>query len=67
MELILINEKDNVAVSSENGHKYAVRDIQKGEKVIKYGFTIGEAVCDIKKGERVHTNNLKTLLTGALE
>lgn len=67
MELILINEKDNVAVSSENGHKYAVRDIQKGEKVIKYGFTIGKALCDIKKGERVHTNNLKTLLTGALE
>ena len=33
----LIHKRDNVCVNLENGHKYAVRDIAKGEKVIKYG------------------------------
>ncbi len=47
------------------GHKAALRDIAKGEKVIKYGFPIGEATEDIPKGSHVHTNNLRTLLSGA--
>lgn len=64
MGSILINEKDNVEVSLENGHKYALRDIKKGEKVIKYGFPIGIASEDIKKGEHVHSHNLKTALSG---
>ena len=33
----LINEKDNVLVRLENGHKYARRHIVAGEQVIKYG------------------------------
>lgn len=55
---------DNVKVSLADGHKTAVRDIQKGEAVIKYGFPIGLASCDIKNGETVHTHNLKTALSG---
>lgn len=62
-----INALDNVEVNLENGHKYAVCDIKKGENVIKYGFPIGHAICDIKKGEHVHTHNLKTNLKGNLE
>ncbi|MCL1824103.1 MAG: altronate dehydratase family protein [Oscillospiraceae bacterium] len=60
---MLINEKDNVEVSLENGHKYAVCDIKKDEAVIKYGFPIGVATADIKKGEQVHTHNLKSALS----
>ncbi len=63
MELILINEKDNVLVSLENGHKYARTNIKKGEKVIKYGFPIGTATADIAKDEHVHSHNLKTSLS----
>lgn len=42
------------------GHKFALREIAEGEKVIKYGEPIGIAKCPIKKGEWVHTHNLKT-------
>ena len=46
------------------GHKAALRDIRKGEAVIKYGFPIGEATEDIPAGGHVHTHNLHTLLKG---
>ena len=70
MKEIKINEKDNVAVQLEgelNGHKVALRDIKKGENVIKYGYPIGHALEDIKAGEHVHTHNIKTNLSGVLE
>lgn len=63
---MLINPLDNVDVSLEDGHKYAVKDIKNGENIIKYGFPIGHAVCDIKKGEHVHTHNIKTNLSEEL-
>ena len=47
------------------GHKVALRDIKKGEPIIKYGFPIGEATEDIPKGGHVHSHNLHTLLSGA--
>ncbi len=61
-----IHKNDNVEVR-ENGHKYALFDINKGENVIKYGSPIGHATEDIKKGDHVHTHNLKTNLSGNLE
>ena len=48
------------------GHKVALRPIAAGEKVIKYGFPIGEAKCDIPAGDHVHVHNLRTLLSGEL-
>ena len=47
------------------GHKAALRDIRAGETVIKYGYPIGEATQDIPAGGHVHTQNLRTLLSGA--
>jgi len=41
------------------GHKIATGDISKGAVVIKYGETIGSASQDIKKGDWVHTHNVK--------
>lgn len=64
---MLINKTDNVEVNIENGHKYAARNITAGENIIKYGQPIGHAICDIKKGEHVHTHNIKTNLSGKLE
>ncbi len=64
---MLINKRDNVEVRVEDGHKYAVRDIAAGENIIKYGQPIGHATADIKKGEHVHTHNLKTNLSGKIE
>ena len=43
------------------GHKIAVRDIKKGELIIKYGEEIGAATKDIAKGEYVHVHNLEAL------
>ena len=62
-----INRLDNVDINLENGHKYALTDIKKGENIIKYGNAIGHATEDIKKGEHVHTHNVKTNLSGNLE
>ncbi len=45
------------------GHKIALKEIAEGEPVIKYGYSIGNAKCDIKVGEHVHTHNVKTALT----
>lgn len=67
MDTVKINEKDNVCVSLETGHKTACCDIKQGAPIIKYGFKIGNAKTDIKKGEAVHTNNLKTALNGCEE
>lgn len=64
---MLINKLDNVEVNIDDGHKYAVRDIKKGENIIKYGNPIGHATCDIKKGDHVHSHNMKTNLSGNLE
>ncbi len=61
-----IHKLDNVEVR-ENGHKYALFPIKKGENVIKYGSPIGHATCDIEVGEHVHTHNVKTNLCGNLE
>ena len=66
-KLFRINNSDNVAVALETGHKSALCDIKKGDNIIKYGFPIGHATADIKKGDLVHTDNLKTNLDGLLE
>jgi (2R)-sulfolactate sulfo-lyase subunit alpha len=46
------------------GHKFATRDIPKGEEVIKYGRTIGKATQAIAKGAHVHTHNVKSVRWG---
>lgn len=62
MKQIKIHPSDTVAVELASGHKVALCDIAAGENVIKYGFPIGHATRDIRAGERVHTDNLKTNL-----
>ena len=49
------------------GHKVLIRDVKQGENIIKYGYPIGHARQDMKAGEWVNENNLKTNLSGTLE
>jgi altronate dehydratase small subunit len=42
------------------GHKIAIRPIEKGDKIIKYGLTIGLATKDILVGEHVHIHNVES-------
>ena len=43
------------------GHKIALRDIAKGEPIMKYGESIGCASHDIKKGDYVHIHNMDAM------
>ena len=42
------------------GHKIALKDIAKGETVMKYGLSIGTASADIKAGDHVHVHNVES-------
>ena len=42
------------------GHKIALHDLAVGDSVIKYGQDIGRVVAPIRRGDHVHTHNLKT-------
>ena len=42
------------------GHKIALKDIKKGETLLKYGHDIGKAVAPIVKGHHAHVHNVKT-------
>ena len=68
MNSVIINKKDNVGVCLDGsekipaGHKYALRKIEKGEYVVKYGEIIGRATQTIEAGEWVHTHNVASHL-----
>lgn len=49
------------------GHKIALVDIIAGTNIVKYGFPIGHATEDIKKGDWIHSHNVKTNLGEMLE
>ena len=64
-------EVDGLSVTLTNdtpaGHKVLIRDVKAGENIIKYGYPIGHARQDMKAGDWVNENNLKTNLSGTLE
>ena len=49
-----IHSKENI----DAPHKIALKDIEEGEQVIKYGVSIGTAKNRIATGELVHLHNL---------
>jgi len=83
-EVIIINEKDNVATALNGlsagtevsvefegrlqripllsdipmGHKFALKDMEEGDPIIKYGEPIGQSTARIKRGEHVHVHNV---------
>ncbi len=40
------------------GHKFALKDMDVGESVIKYGEPIGQSTAKIARGEHVHVHNV---------
>lgn len=48
------------------GHKFAITDIGKSDSIVKYGYPIGFAKCDIRPGEHVHVDNIMTALSDNL-
>jgi (2R)-sulfolactate sulfo-lyase subunit alpha len=42
------------------GHKFALTDIANGDAIIKYGIKVGLASADIKKGDYIHTHNMRS-------
>lgn len=56
-----------LAEDTPAGHKVLIKDVCEGENIIKYGYPIGHARKDMKAGEWVNENNLKTNLSGTLE
>lgn len=42
------------------GHKIARKGILKGEKIIKYGVSIGSATKDVAFGEHIHMHNMQS-------
>ena len=49
------------------GHKVLIKDVQQGEDIIKYGYPIGHAKQNLKAGDWVNEDNLKTNLSGTLD
>lgn len=66
--LINLKKNEKYAINEEKviltlgdikyGHKIALCDIKKGNKIIKYNEILGDALEDIKEGDWVHTHNL---------
>ena len=58
----LEDEKITLLEDINRGHKIAIKNINKGENIVKYGLPIGYALEDIKVGSWIHTHNTKTNL-----
>ncbi len=46
------------------GHKISINNIEAGEKILKYGEVIGEAVLPITRGDHVHIHNIRSMTWG---
>ena len=67
-EIIEVDGKQiTVNQDTPAGHKVLIKDVAAGADIIKYGYPIGHAMQDLKAGDWVNENNLKTNLAGTLE
>jgi len=40
------------------GHKFALRDMETGTAIIKYGQPIGQSMAPVARGEHIHVHNV---------
>ena len=67
-EVINLDGKEiTILQDTPSGHKILIHDAAEGDNIIKYGYPIGHAKVDLKAGDWVNENNLKTNLSGTLE
>jgi altronate dehydratase small subunit len=66
------NEKIIIGIEDKNkeilikdhipyGHKFSVKNISRGESILKYGEVIGRATLDIPTGSHAHIQNIESL------
>jgi (2R)-sulfolactate sulfo-lyase subunit alpha len=55
-KMISVDAKQDIPI----GHKVALRDMNTGDTVWKYGIDMGKVVAPIKAGEHAHVQNIKT-------
>ncbi|SAK75680.1 D-galactarate dehydratase/Altronate hydrolase family protein [Caballeronia ptereochthonis] len=55
-EIVTVNAKQDIPI----GHKVALKDMNVGDTVFKYGVDIGKVVAPITAGEHAHVHNIKT-------
>ncbi|ABM56672.1 UxaA family hydrolase [Verminephrobacter eiseniae] len=53
---ILIHARQDIPI----GHKVALKDMNPGDTVYKYGIDMGRVVAPIAAGEHAHVQNIKT-------
>jgi hypothetical protein len=56
-----VNGKVELLEDVEFAHKVLVRDLKKGDPVIKYGEEIGRMMKDAPKGTWIHNHNMSCL------
>jgi (2R)-sulfolactate sulfo-lyase subunit alpha len=60
---IMDQDKDIQVVAKSDipiGHKLAIKPLDNGATVIKYGVDIGKTIAPIQVGEHTHVQNLRT-------
>lgn len=65
-EISIDNKTISILQDTPVGHKILINDTPKGTDIIKYGYPIGHAKENLKAGQWVNENNLKTNLSGTL-
>ena len=60
-ELEIAGESLEAKESIPYGHKIALKDLKKGERVFKYGEPVARCTADIAKGSWVHVHNVESI------
>ncbi len=67
-EVLYVEGQEIIAATEiPAGHKIALRKLEEGSPVIKYGSTIGFTTREVDEGEWIHTHNIRTGLGELLE
>jgi altronate dehydratase small subunit len=51
-------EKIRLISDVPKGHKFALRDMETGTAIIKYGQPIGQSTAPVVRGEHIHVHNV---------
>ena len=65
--VIIDNTEITLVDNIPAGHKFLLKDCDKGENIIKYGYPIGHLLMPRHKGELVNDKHIKTNLEGLLD
>ena len=62
-----VHEGVTLSEDITKGHKFALKNLNEGDMIIKYGNPIACAIAPIPAGSHVHTHNVRTNLSENLE